>query len=72
MMNFPDTAFFTFLYRLINMPGIGSAIVLVLGSGIVLSVGLTLRWINRGGQVDELEEYAYPTPALHQYAAREG
>ncbi|MFQ5422041.1 MAG: hypothetical protein ACE5FD_16800 [Anaerolineae bacterium] len=64
-MNFPDTAIFTFLYRLINSPGIGSTMVLALGGGIVLSVGLTLRWINRGGQTDELAAYAYPTPALH-------
>jgi hypothetical protein len=64
-MNFPETALFDFLYTLINTPSIGGIVVALLGGGIVLSVGLTLRWIVRGGQADEPEVYAYPTPALH-------
>jgi hypothetical protein len=64
-MNFPDTALISFLYAVINTPSIGGIVVGVLATGIAFSVGLTLRWIAQGGQVDEPEVYAYPTPALH-------
>ena len=66
-MNFPDTALFSLLYALINTPGVGGIVVALLGGGVVLSIGLTLRWIVQGGKVDELEVYAYPTPALHAH-----
>lgn len=66
-MNFPDTAFISFLYRLINTPTIGGIVVSALGGGIALAVGLTLNWIVRGGHVEEVEVYAYPTPALHAH-----
>ncbi len=66
-MNFPDTAFISFLYALINTPTIGGIVVGVLAGGIVLSVGATLRWIFQGGYADEEEVYAYPTPALHHH-----
>lgn len=71
-MNFPDTALFSFLYRLINTPGIGGLAVVLVGGGMLLSVGLALRWIVQGGKADEPEAYVYPTPALHQHTAREG
>lgn len=64
-MNFPDTSLISFLYALINTPTVGGIVVSILGGGIVLSVGLTLNWIARGGHVDEAEVYAYPTSALH-------
>jgi hypothetical protein len=64
-MNFPDNLLFAFLYWLINTPGLGGIIVGMLGVGMMLSVGLTLRWIVQGGELKEPEEYAYPTPALH-------
>jgi hypothetical protein len=64
-MNFPDSQLITFLYTLINTPGFGGIVVALLGGGIVLSVGLTLRWIIQGGKADESEIYAYPTSALH-------
>lgn len=66
-MNFPENALLTFLYALINTPSVGGVVVALLGVGVVLSVGLTLNWIVRGGQVDEPEAYAYPTPALHAH-----
>ena len=64
-MNFPDSALISFLYALINTPALGGIVVVLLGGGIVLSVGLTLRWIALGSRVDEPEIYAYPTSALH-------
>lgn len=66
-MNFPDTSFFRFLYWLINSPGLGGIAVSLLGLGVVSSIGLTLRWIAKGSQIDEPEEYAYPTPVLHDH-----
>jgi hypothetical protein len=66
-MNFPDTALIRILYAFINTPSVGGIVVGLLGSGIVASVGLTLRWIARGGQADEPEIYAYPTTALHSH-----
>lgn len=64
-MNFPDTPLFSLLYALINTPGFGGIVVSILGSGVVLSAGLALRWIVQGGIADEPETYAYPTSALH-------
>jgi hypothetical protein len=64
-MNFPESSFFDLLYTLINTPGIGSIVAVLLAAGILIAVALTLRWIVRGAEVDEGEEYAYPTPALH-------
>lgn len=66
-MNFPDTEIISLLYALINTPTVGGVVVGVLATGIMLSVGITLRWIAQGGQVDEPEVYAYPTPALHSH-----
>lgn len=66
-MNFPDNAFFAFIYWLVNTPGIGGIIVSILGLGILLSVGLTLRWIIQGDLESEPEEFSYPTPALHSH-----
>ncbi len=66
-MNFPDTAFFHWLYNLINTPGYGGIVVGLLALVIVVSVILMLRWIARGANADEAEEYAYPTPALHHH-----
>ena len=64
-MNFPDTTLTEFLYWLINTPTVGGIAVAIVGGGSVLAYGLTLRWIVRGGEADERETYAYPTPALH-------
>ncbi len=66
-MNFPDTPFYHFLYYLMNTAGVGSLVVLAIG---LISIGaylLTLRWIARGADLPELEDYAYPTPALHSH-----
>ena len=63
-MNFPESPFLSFLYWLLNTPGIGGIIVGLLALAMLTSIGLTLRWIKRGADVDEAEAYAYPTPAL--------
>ena len=64
-MNFPESQFLDWLYTLINTPGVGSIIAVLLAVSILIAVVLTLRWIARGADADETEEYAYPTPALH-------
>ena len=64
-MNFPESSFFDWLYILIDTPGVGSIIAVLLAVIILFAVAVTLRWIVRGADADEPEEYAYPTPALH-------
>lgn len=67
-MNFPmDNPLFQFFYWLVNTAGLGGIVVAVIGGGSLLVYALTLRWIRQGGQSDEPETYAYPTPALHQH-----
>jgi len=67
-MNFPlEIPIFQFFYWLVNTAGLGG---LAVGLIVVISVGAygsALRWIARGAQADELETYAYPTPALHEH-----
>jgi len=68
-MNFPlDQPIFRFFYWLMNTPGVGGVVVVLI---VVLSVLIytgTLFWIARGGQADEPETYAYPTSTLHQHS----
>ena len=64
-MNIPESSLLDWLYTLINTPGVGSLIVVLLATGMLIAVALMLRWIARGAEADEPEEYAYPTPALH-------
>ena len=66
-MNFPmDSPVFQFFYWLVNTAGLGGIAVSLVGGGSVLAYFLTLRWIRRGGEADDAETYAYPTPALHE------
>ncbi len=67
-MNFPmDEPLFQFLYWIINTPGVGGIVVAVETILIVIAVSLSLRWIKRGADAPEREQFAYPTPALHHY-----
>jgi hypothetical protein len=67
-MNFPlDNPIFQFLYWLVNTPGLGGLFVALIVIISVSAYGSALRWIARGAQADELETYAYPTPALHEH-----
>lgn len=67
-MNFPlENPIFQFFYWLVNTAGLGG---LTVGLIVLISVGAyggALRWITRGAEADEPEEYAYPTPALHEH-----
>jgi hypothetical protein len=67
-MNFPiHLPVFQFLYMLVNLPGLGGLAVALVAAGSILAYTLTLRWIARGSDVEEAENYSYPTPALtHQ------
>jgi hypothetical protein len=65
-MNFPlEYPIFRFFYWLVNTPGLGGIAVSFVGGGSMLACALTLRWIRKGAMADEVESYAYPTPALH-------
>lgn len=66
-MNFPDTPPFELIYWLINTPGVGGLIAILLGATSMTAYLLTLRWIQRGGDPQARETYAYPTPALHEH-----
>ncbi len=67
-MHFPlDSPIFQFFFWLVDSPGIGSLFVGLIIVVWVSAAGSALRWIARGGQADEPETYAYPTPALHEH-----
>jgi hypothetical protein len=68
-MNFPmDNPIFQFFYWLMNTPGVGGVIVILLVAASILIYAGVLFWISRGGQADEPETYAYPTSTLHQHS----
>ena len=67
-MNFPmEYPIFQFFYWLVNTTGLGGIVVALVGGGSVLAYALTLRWITRGGEAQETETYAYPTPTLSRH-----
>jgi len=64
-VNFPITQpIFQFFYWLVNTPGLGGVVILLLILGVALTVFLTLHWIGAGSQAKETETYSYPTPSL--------
>ena len=64
-MNFPMTQpLFQFFYWLVDTPGLGGVVLLLLTSGAILTAILTLRWICDGSKAKESETYSYPTPSL--------
>lgn len=64
-MNIPfDNPVIQFLYWLLHAPGLGGIAVLLVSTGSILAYGLTLLWVKAGGDVEETETYAYPTPTL--------
>ena len=64
-MNFPmEDPIFRFLYWLLNTAGIGGISVLLLIGTLISTFALVLRWVTRGAQADEPEQYAFPTPTL--------
>jgi hypothetical protein len=67
-MHFPlDNPIFQFFFRLVDAPGVGSLAVGLIVIIWVIAAGSALRWIAQGALADEPEEYAYPTPALHEH-----
>ena len=52
-------------FTLVELLVVISIIAVLLAVIILFAVAVTLRWIVRGADADEPEEYAYPTPALH-------
>jgi hypothetical protein len=65
-MNFPMTQpIFQFFYWLVNTPGLGGVVILLLTLGAALAAVWTLHWISDGSQAEESETYSYPTPSLY-------
>jgi hypothetical protein len=64
-MNFPlDYPLFRLVYWLVDTAGIGGIIALLVGGGSLTIYLLTLRWIAKGGDVDDPETYVFPTSTL--------
>ncbi len=55
---------FQFFYWLVNTPGLGGVVLMLLTPGALLASIWTLRWISHGGRAKESETYSYPTPSL--------
>ena len=67
-MNFPmENELMQILYWLVNTPGLGGLISILLGGGSILTYALMLRWIIQGGNVREDDIYLYPTPSFHKH-----
>ena len=65
-MNFPaEQPFVQFAYWLVNTAGLGGVAVGLVAGISTFAYSLTLRWIAKGARADEVEAFAYPTPALH-------
>lgn len=65
VMTFPMTQpIFQFFYWLVNTPGLGGVVLLLLTLGTALAATWTLHWISDGSKVKESESYSYPTPSL--------
>lgn len=58
---------FRFFYWLINTAGVGGLTAILLGAGSLTAYLLTLRWITRGAEADEVQTYAYPTHTLLEH-----
>lgn len=67
-MGFPlEYPIFEFLYWLINTAGLGGLAAILLGVGSLTAYLLTLRWIMRGAEADEIHTYTYPTHTLLEH-----
>jgi len=64
-MNFPlEYGFFRLIYWILNTPGVGGVVALLIGGGIVSLVLLALQWITSAGNVDDDSLYSFPTSTL--------
>lgn len=62
-MNFPlEQPIFQFLYWLVNTPGIGALVIILLAATALTSFALTLRWI---ASAKNAEQESYPYPPRH-------
>jgi hypothetical protein len=64
-MEIPQNPLFTFLYWLLNTPGVGALFVAFLGLVLILLFSAVLRWIAKGSAASESIVYTYPTEGLH-------
>ncbi len=65
-VNFPNSQpLYQFFYWLVNTPGLGGIVLIVLTFSVVVAAIATFRWIYAGGKGEETETYSYPTPPLY-------
>ncbi len=72
-MNFPMMQpIFQFFYWLVNTPGLGGVVLVVLVLCVSLAALSALNWISAGSRADESETYSHPSPSLfHEEEADE-
>ncbi len=67
-MNFPSAQpLFQFFYWLVNTPGLGGIVLMLLATGVLVAAIATFRWIHDGEKGEEKETYSYPTPPLYKH-----
>jgi len=60
-MNFPlQYPIFQFFYWLVNTPGVGGAIVVLIGGACTTGAFLLLRWISLAAKSEESETFSFP------------
>ena len=65
-MNFPlQYPIFQFFYWLVNTPGVGGLIVVLIGGVCTAGAFFMLRWIALAGKKDESETHPFPSPSFH-------
>lgn len=66
-MNFPlQYPIFQFFYWLVNTPGVGGAIVVLIGGACTAGAFFILRWISVAAKSNEREMYFFPNPSFHE------
>jgi hypothetical protein len=65
-MNFPlQYPIFQFFYWLVNTPGVGGTLVIIIGGLCSAGAFLILRWISRAAKIGESETSSFPSPDFH-------
>jgi len=65
-MNFPlEYPIFQFFYWLVNTPGVGGMLVIIIGGVCTAGAFFILRWIALAAKIGESETSSFPSPDFH-------